>query len=309
MKTIPYTVKAKDTSLRIKRPIPYTIIQTMKTNVVPDTMYNASQSWINLNPEYDYEFFDDDRCLKFIKDHYNNNIVTKFKVINIGAARADFFRWLYLAIYGGFYLDIDSVCLKPIRQWSNLTCFLNLPIMISRDSCVKPRQRINHMLLVVPPRHPLLDKAIRLAVATFDRAFREKNDIKFPQDLCGPGILAQALDLFGKTKHLKFIKNRRHGRLGNMLRLRYHSSGVVLLSYSYLLSSYFVNKYKQYDQDISLLKTPRYGQEHDAFNYQKCLLYLQKNNLTIDGQLLDNSCPHYAKINISESNTTSSLNY
>ena len=67
----------------------------MKTNVVPETMYNASQSWITNNPEYDYEFFDDARCIKFIKEHYDNNILTKFMIINVGAAKADFFRWLY----------------------------------------------------------------------------------------------------------------------------------------------------------------------------------------------------------------------
>lgn len=92
METIHYSVKAKDITKRRVRPIPYTIIQTMKTNQVPKDMFLASQSWIKHNPEYDYEFFDDDRCIQFIKDNYNNNILTKFMVINTGAGKADFFR-------------------------------------------------------------------------------------------------------------------------------------------------------------------------------------------------------------------------
>ena len=39
-KTIPYQIKATNISLRNKhQKIPYTIIQTMKTNVVPEKMY------------------------------------------------------------------------------------------------------------------------------------------------------------------------------------------------------------------------------------------------------------------------------
>ena len=47
----------------MKRDIPYTIIQTiiqtMKTNKVPITMYNVSQRLGTNNPEYEYDFFDD----------------------------------------------------------------------------------------------------------------------------------------------------------------------------------------------------------------------------------------------------------
>ena len=113
---IHYTIHATQKTLRTSSSIPYTIIQTMNTNKLPEKMYLTAMSWSIKNPEYDYEFYDDNRIIEFIKNNYNKNILTKFMVINSGAAKADFFRWLYLNKYGGVYIDIDSECLKPIKE-------------------------------------------------------------------------------------------------------------------------------------------------------------------------------------------------
>jgi mannosyltransferase OCH1-like enzyme len=45
---------------RISRPIPYPIHQTFKTNVIPDSMFQAANSYITLNPHYDYYFYGDE---------------------------------------------------------------------------------------------------------------------------------------------------------------------------------------------------------------------------------------------------------
>ena len=88
---IPYSIPSKNKHLRINSSIPYTIIQTMKTNSVPKKMYKAAMSWSDKNPQYDYEFFDDNRIIEFIKSNYDDNILTKFMVIKYRSCKSRFF--------------------------------------------------------------------------------------------------------------------------------------------------------------------------------------------------------------------------
>lgn len=48
---------------------------------------------LKVNPEYDYQFFDDDAIEKFIREEFSQDIYEQYQKINIGAAKADFFRY------------------------------------------------------------------------------------------------------------------------------------------------------------------------------------------------------------------------
>lgn len=50
----------------IERIIPYKIHQTFKISTVPKKMYDATLSYKNLNPNYDYYFYDDNNILSII---------------------------------------------------------------------------------------------------------------------------------------------------------------------------------------------------------------------------------------------------
>ena len=49
--------------------IPQTIYQTGKK-----MNQSKAEMWKKLNPEFDYHFYDDDSCDKFLKEHYPNLI-------------------------------------------------------------------------------------------------------------------------------------------------------------------------------------------------------------------------------------------
>ena len=110
-RTLPYIIQASNKEKRVKdRKIPYTIMQTMKSANMPINMYRVALQWTKMNPTYDYEFFDDKRCREFIKEHYEPDVIIAFDMLNVGAAKADLFRWCYLYIRGGIYLDMDMQC-------------------------------------------------------------------------------------------------------------------------------------------------------------------------------------------------------
>jgi len=90
--------------------IPKIIIQTWKDNEIPIIYKDNVENIKKLNCEYEYIFFTDNDIEKFLKINYYNyyEIYCKlpFKIQKI-----DFFRYIVLYHYGGFYLDIDY---KPI---------------------------------------------------------------------------------------------------------------------------------------------------------------------------------------------------
>lgn len=88
--------------------IPKTIYQTFKTSELPFlTKWHVNRFRKN-NPEYDYQFYDDKRIVDFFKAEFSEDILEAYLKLNIGAAKADMFRYAILLKRGGVYLDIDS---------------------------------------------------------------------------------------------------------------------------------------------------------------------------------------------------------
>jgi inositol phosphorylceramide mannosyltransferase catalytic subunit len=89
--------------------IPKTIYQTFKTKKLPWLSQWHIARMRRRNPQYVYEFYDDERINDFILSAYGERILNLYQRIDIGAAKADFFRYAILYKKGGVYLDIDSL--------------------------------------------------------------------------------------------------------------------------------------------------------------------------------------------------------
>jgi len=88
--------------------IPKIIHQTFKTADLPFlTRWHISRLK-KRNADYAYEFYDDSRIEQFLLAEYGQEVYRLYKKINIGAAKADFFRYAVLYKMGGIYVDIDS---------------------------------------------------------------------------------------------------------------------------------------------------------------------------------------------------------
>ncbi|MFC5283524.1 glycosyltransferase family 32 protein [Pedobacter alpinus] len=96
--------------------IPKVIYQTFKTKKLPLITKWHIWRFKKMNPEYKYEFYDDERIDYFFKTEFDTETYLDYKRLNIGAAKADFFRYSILYKYGGVYLDIDSGMNKPLRD-------------------------------------------------------------------------------------------------------------------------------------------------------------------------------------------------
>jgi mannosyltransferase OCH1-like enzyme len=98
--------------------IPKNIIQTYhKDTYNSKSHYNAIHSFIDLNPEYTYYYFNDNDCRNFIKSHFELRILMAYDKIIPKALKSDIFRICFIYINGGCYFDHKQILMKPLREW------------------------------------------------------------------------------------------------------------------------------------------------------------------------------------------------
>ena len=94
--------------------IPKTIYQTWYKKNVPSGIKEVVDEFLLKNPDYDYKFYDDEDIFYFIKENYDKSTLKAYNDLQIGASKADFWRYLVLYKCGGVYLDIDAVLYRDL---------------------------------------------------------------------------------------------------------------------------------------------------------------------------------------------------
>ncbi len=137
--------------------IPKTIYQTFKTSKLPLITKWHIRRMKSKNPEYDYQFYDDERIDNFIRDEFGQEIFNLYKRISIGAAKADFFRYAILYKKGGIYLDIDSLILNKLDDF----------ILPTDSAVISLESHLEHYAqwaLVFEAGHPFLEKTLEVVI-------------------------------------------------------------------------------------------------------------------------------------------------
>ena len=88
------------------RLIPKIIHQTWKDDHLKKDLENL---WTSKNPNYEYNFYNDNDIEKIIKENFDQRIYKCYKRLIAGAAKADFFRYCIIYLEGGIYCDIDFI--------------------------------------------------------------------------------------------------------------------------------------------------------------------------------------------------------
>jgi len=111
--------KYKNTNINNKT-IPKIIYQTYSNkDKVPSIVFENIKKYAD---SYDYRFYNDDDCKTFLKTYFQPKILNKFNSMKKGAHKADLFRYCILYLYGGYYIDIKSILIKPLNKIFNKNC-------------------------------------------------------------------------------------------------------------------------------------------------------------------------------------------
>ena len=162
--------------------IPKTIYQTYKTAKLPFVFRWHIKRLKQKNPSYNYEFYDDIRASDFIREAYGEEISSLFERINIGAAKADFFRYAILYKKGGVYLDIDSLITSKIDDFIRADDVA----VISHEG---NKQLFLQYVLFFEAQHPFLKRTIDLMISNLKQN-------AYPYDthkMTGPTVFTKAI--------------------------------------------------------------------------------------------------------------------
>jgi mannosyltransferase OCH1-like enzyme len=211
--------------------IPKVIYQTFEGYDLPKGMFDAVNSWINTNPDYEHYFFDEKKRRDFIETHFDKSVLDSYLRLLPGAFRADLWRCCVLYIKGGVYVDADMICLKRLNDIIDI----DDSFLIARDDPMSTRFLANGFIASTP-NHPFLKKQIDNIVDNVQN-LRER----YYLDVTGPGLFGKSVnEVCGRTQYDDFnlgIENI-GGYTFKVLQHDYTSKSFKCDGESFLISEY-----------------------------------------------------------------------
>lgn len=167
----------------LRMAIPKIIYQTFKMKKLPFITRWHISNFRKKNPEYQYEFYDDERIESFFETEFDDNVLQAYRRLNIGAAKADMFRYAILLKKGGVYLDIDSGIKGRLSDF-----------ILPEDKAVITKERNPDLYvqwaLIYEPGHPFLKRTLDLVLENISLN-------RFPNDVhatTGPAVYTKAIN-------------------------------------------------------------------------------------------------------------------
>ena len=144
-----YSINKKKNYEGFSKTIPKIIIQTyFEKSRIPEKVYTNIKKYA---PEYKQIILDDNECIAFLKKNFTNSVVNTFNQLK-GAHKADLFRYCYLYVHGGVYLDIKTELIMPLRDIFTENHTYSV-ISIVKDS-------IYQGIIATPPGNPVFLKLV-----------------------------------------------------------------------------------------------------------------------------------------------------
>ena len=140
------------------------IIQTWKTNQIPDIYLEFVESVKKYGKNFKYLFFNDQDIINFIKNEFPEYLHT-FNNLNYKIQQIDFFRYLAIYHFGGIYLDLDVKLTHSLEELLDEPHICKFPIEQEniKDKVIRKQgfsSLIGQYAFYAPAKHPFLKKII-----------------------------------------------------------------------------------------------------------------------------------------------------
>jgi mannosyltransferase OCH1-like enzyme len=229
------------------RLIPKKVYYTFKNDNLTTDILNIIEHNKKICPDYEFIFYDNNKCDLFIKDNFSNDIYTAYNKINpnLGAMKADFWRYCILYLYGGVYIDIK------VKLYQNLDNIID-----DTTSCIldigkfweiwRHKPVYEQWMLIFKPNHIYLKKMIDTMTKNILNNFEPKIDEKSQTSpikqqilkLTGPDALAEIINNSTEKDHIHVDYNlfsHREIEIGKSL---YNYNNII--KYEFVKESLFV---------------------------------------------------------------------
>lgn len=181
--------------------IPRIIHQTWKSDLVPMEYRGWQNSWVRLNPGFEYRLWTDRDLDALVAERFPQ-LLTLYRGYRHPICRVDLGRYLVLKTFGGVYADLDCECLRPI---DDLLIAANFAIGLEPESHVVLGKAVDRGLsrILCPsfiasiPDHSFWDHVLNHAAAVGGEA-----DIL---DATGPFLLTRAYQDFPDRSQISLL--------------------------------------------------------------------------------------------------------
>ncbi|UJR29836.1 hypothetical protein I4U23_017379 [Adineta vaga] len=199
------------------RQIPKQIIQTSKFS---SDINFSENSFIRLNPTYDYLHYNDSSAEQFVFETMPNFVYETYKILPNSVMKADYFRYIALLVKGGIYSDMDTICLRPIDTWTKAMEINRFGLIIGIEAdanfwdilqgdYVRQIQFVQ-WTIVAAPGHPILYEIVKRIADMSSIMKDEKLNNRLILEWTGPGIWTDVIKNYLEIKYkfsLKQLKN------------------------------------------------------------------------------------------------------
>lgn len=160
--------------------IPTTIYQTYSCDYkdLPSYIKNCTETWKEKNPDFNYIYMSEEQCYRYILENYGHKHASIYSGLSHKAMKGDWWRYLIINKNGGVYMDIDTVCRKPLSSVLNL----NNDFITSLD--LEPNALFTQWGFASKPGNKILDHLIKYIYDNYDDYPQNKQSLK--TDLTGP---------------------------------------------------------------------------------------------------------------------------
>lgn len=183
---------------RLQMPnIPKIIMQTWKTNEVPNKWKTSPESIERYMSDWHYALMTDDDNLRFVQDYFPQYLVMYISFPH-AIQRADVIRYMWLYVNGGLYLDLDYELQEPLDRL----------FYVDADLYFMPSSNVGayltNSIMACKPNHPFWLELLE--------------EIKYRQ--INPKVWARG-------KHLEVMMSTGPGILSEVLRNSRHSYHII----------------------------------------------------------------------------------
>lgn len=189
--------------------IPKIVHQTYKSRTLPANYAQWKRACEATNPEWEFKLWTDEDNLKLIQDHYPE-LLELYLGYDVTIKRIDMVRYTYLHHYGGVYLDMDMVCLKPFDTETDFNT--SSSFWVARNKPSTPSEPYpptgvaggwSNQFMASPIGHPLLLSIFQALPA------HAKEHVLYAT---GPGFLTNQLQQYDRTLWRDFAMEKVYGQ-------------------------------------------------------------------------------------------------
>ena len=167
--------------------IPKRIFQTFEHKSFERQFQKFVDDWKIYNNDFEYFLFDEQDRQKFLKNNFSSNVYDAYSRIIPPAFKCDLWRYCILYQYGGFYVDIDTVCLSSLDNFINTDIEFVTPIDLNIGDL--EYHNLSNGFIGSIPKHRILADCIQRILNMVEKKYMPPENI---MNFAGPGCLGMS---------------------------------------------------------------------------------------------------------------------